>query len=137
MHTDQRDYEWIVFKRQPDRISYEDEDGKDGTPMNKVSDNEDLSSAEAEETMPTPTSDERTQVDQNIQTEQIGVATKTTTEEADFSSAELSVGYKTTAKPDMSESVCEPSLHSRDSSKLKSKLKSTTQKERDQKKEEE
>ena len=32
VHTDQRDYEWIVFKRQPDRISYEDEDGKDETP---------------------------------------------------------------------------------------------------------
>ena len=58
----------------------------------------------------------------------IGAATKTTTEEADFSSAELSVGYKTTAKPEMSESVCEPSLHSRDSSK------SITQKESDQRK---
>ena len=127
VHTDQRDYEWIVFKRQPDRISYEDEDGKDETPMNKVSDDEDLSSAEAEETMPTPTSDERSPVDQDIQDEIIGVASKTTTEEADFSSAELSVSYKTTAKP---ESLCKQSLHSRDSSKLKS----TTQKESEQKK---
>ena len=25
VHTDQRDYEWIVFRRQPDRIPYEDE----------------------------------------------------------------------------------------------------------------
>ena len=85
--------------------------------MNKVSDDEDLSSTEAEETMPTPTSDERSPVDQDIQDEIIGVATKTTTEEADFSSVELSVGYKTTAKPQMSKSVCESSLHSRDSSK--------------------
>ena len=79
VHTDQRDYEWIVFKRQTDRISYEDEDGKDETPMNKVSDDEDLSRAEAEETMPTPTSDERSPVDQDIQDEIIGAATKTTT----------------------------------------------------------
>ena len=130
VHADQRDYEWIVFNRQPDRMSYKDEDGKDETPMNKVSDDEDLSRAEAEETMPTPTSDERSPVDQNIQDEIIGAATKTTTEEADFSSAELSVGYKTTSKPQMSESLCEPYLHSRDNSKSKS----ITQKESDQRK---
>ena len=63
-----------------------------------------------------------------IQDEIIGVTSKTTTEDADFSPAELSIGYKTTAKPQMSESVCESSLHSRDSSK------SMTQKESDQKK---
>ena len=130
VHTDQRDYGWIVFRRQPDKILYEDEDEEDVTPMAEVSDDEDFFSAEAEETMPTPTSDERTQVDQDIQAEQIGVASKTTTEEADFSSTVLSDGYKTTAKPQMSESLCEPSLHSRDSSKSKS----TTQKESDQKK---
>ena len=32
VHTDQRDYEWIVFKRQPDRIYYE-EDEEEVTPM--------------------------------------------------------------------------------------------------------
>ena len=118
VHTDQRDYEWIVFKRQPDRISYEDEEGKDETPMNKMSDDEDLFS------------DEIFPVDQDIQDEIIEVTTKTTSEEADFSSAELSVGCKTTAKPQMSESMCEPSLHSRD----KAKPKSATQKESEQKK---
>ena len=66
--------------------------------------------------------DERSPVNQDIQDEIIGVAPKTTTEEADFSSAEPSVSYKTTAKP---ESLYKQSLHSRDSSKLKS----TTQKE--------
>ena len=65
-----------------------------------------------------------------IQDEIIGVTSKTTTEEADFSPAELSIGYKTTTKPRMSESVCESSLHSRDSSK------SMTQKESEQKKKE-
>ena len=113
VHTDQRGYEWIVFRRQPDRIPYEDEDEEDVTPMDEVSDDEDFFSAEAEETMPTPTSDERTQVDQDIQDEIIGAASKTTTGKADFSSAELSDGCKTTAKPQMSESLCEPSLHSR------------------------
>ena len=97
---------------------------------NEVLDDEDLSSTEAEETMPTPTSDERSPVNQDIQDEIIGVAPKTTTEEAGFSSAELSVSYKTTAKP---ESLCKQSLHSRDSFKCKS----STQKESEQKKKEE
>ena len=65
-----------------------------------------------------------------IQDEIIGVTTKTTSEEANFSSAELSAGSKTTTKPQMSESMCEPSLHSR----YKFKSKSTTQKESEQKK---
>ena len=126
VHTDQRGYEWIVFRRQPDRIPYENGDKEDVTPRGEVSDDEDFFSAEAEETMPTATSDERTLVDQDIQDGmQIGVASKTTTEEADFSSTALSDGYNTTATPQMSESLCKPSLHSRDSSKSKS----TTQKE--------
>ena len=54
-----------------------------------------------------------------MQDEIIEVTTNTTSEEADFSSAELSIGYKTTAKPQMSESMCEPSLHSRDKAKSK------------------
>ena len=77
-------------------------------------------------TIPSPTSDERAPVEQDIHDEIIGVTTKTTSEEADFSSAELSVCYKTTAKPQMFESMCEPTLHSRD----KFKSKSTTQKRR-------
>ena len=108
VHTEQRGYEWIVFRRQPDRIPCEDEDEEDDvTPMDEVSDDEDFFSAEAEETIPTPTSDERTQVDQDIQDDIIGAASKTTTEEADFSSADLSDGYKTMPKPQMSESLGE------------------------------
>ena len=82
------------------------------------------------ETIPTSTSGERTPVEQDIQDEIIKVTTKTTSEEAEFSSAELSVGCKTTAKPQMSESMCEPTLHSRDNSKSKS----TTQKKSEQEK---
>ena len=124
VHTDQRDYEWIVFKRQPDRISYEG-DEEEVTPMSKMSDDEDFFSDEVEETIPTSTSDERAPVEEDIQDELIKVTTKTTSEETYFSSAELSVGCKTTAKSQMFESMCEPSLHSRD----KSRSKSTTQKE--------
>ena len=75
MHTDQRDYEWIVFKRQPDRIYYE-EDEEEVTPISKMSDDEDFFSDEVEETIPTPTSDERAPVDQDIQDEIIEVTTK-------------------------------------------------------------
>ena len=67
-------------------------------------------------------------MDQDIQDKIIGAASKTTTEEADFSSADLSDGYKTTAKPQMSESLCELSLHSRDNPN------STTQKRSNQEK---
>ena len=38
-------------------------------PMDEVSDDEDFFSAEAEKTIPTPTSDERTTVDQDISDE--------------------------------------------------------------------
>ena len=88
-----------------------------------MSDGEDFFSAEAEETIPTPTSDQRTQVDQDIQDEII-----TSAEETDFSSADLFDGYKTTAKAQMSESLSELSLHPRD------KLNSKTQKKSDQEK---
>ena len=115
VHTEQRGYEWIVFRRQPDRKPCEDaEDEDDVIPMDEVSDDEDFFSAEAEETILTPTSDERAQVDQDIPDEIIGAASETTPEEADFSSTDFSDGYKTMSKPQMSESLCEPSLHSRD-----------------------
>ena len=58
VHTEWRGYEWIVFRRQPDRILCEDEDKEDDViSMDEVSDDEDVFSAEAEETMHTPTSD--------------------------------------------------------------------------------
>ena len=93
-----------------------------------MSDEEDFSSTEAEETMPTPTSDDRIHVDKDIQDEILEAASETITEETAFSSTILSDGYKTTAKPQMSESLCEPSLHSMD----KSTSKSTTQRRSDQ-----
>ena len=111
-------------------ISYDDEDEEDVTPIDEVSDDEDFFSAEAEETMSTPTSEERTQIDQDFQDEIIEMASETITEETAFSSTELSDDCKITANPQMSESLCEPSLHSRDSSKSKS----TTQRKGDQRK---
>ena len=123
VHTVQRGYEWIVFRRQPDRKSWVDEDDEDDViPMDEVSDDEDFFSAEAEKTIPTPTSDERTQVDQDI-SDEIKRAASETTPEADFSSADLSDGCKTIAKPQMSDSLCELSLHSRDKTNSKTKKK--------------
>ena len=90
--------------------------------MDEVSDDEDFFSAEAEKTIPTPTSDERTQVDQDI-SDEIKRAASETTPEADFSSADLSDGCKTIAKPQMSDSLCELSLHSRDKTNSKTKKK--------------
>ena len=44
VHTEQRGYEWIVFRRQPDRIPCEDEDEEDNViPMDEVPDDEDFS----------------------------------------------------------------------------------------------
>ena len=124
VHTEQRGYEWIVFRRQPDRKPCEDEEDEDDiNPIDEVSDDEDFFSAEAEETILTPTSDERTQVDQDILDDIIGAASETTPEEADFSSADLSNGYKTMAKPQMSESLCELYLHSGDKTNSKPKIK--------------
>ena len=115
VHTEQRGYEWIVFRRQTDRIPCEDENDEDDViPMDEVSDDEDFFSAEAEETILTPTSEERAKVDQDIPDDIIGAASETIPEEADFSSTDFSDGYKTLSKPQMSESLCEPSLHSRD-----------------------
>ena len=98
--------------------------------MIKVSDDEDFFSDEAEETIPTPISDGRFPVDQDIQDEIKEAASKTTSAEAHFSHVELSDDYKTTNEPQMSESLCKQSLHSRD----KPKSKSTTQKKSEQKK---
>ena len=52
--------------------------------MDEVSDDGDFFSAEAEETIPTPTSDERTQVEQDIPDEIIEAASETSPEEVEF-----------------------------------------------------
>ena len=68
VHSEQRGYEWIVFRRQPDRKICEDEEDEDeAIPVDEITDDEDFFSAEAEEAVLAPTSDdEKTQVDQGI-----------------------------------------------------------------------
>ena len=66
VHTEQRGYEWIVFRRQRDRKfceNGENEDNEDDViSVDDESDDEVFFSAEAKETIPTPISDEKTQV---------------------------------------------------------------------------
>ena len=59
IHTEERGYEWIVFRRQPDRKigSSEEEDDGDIIPVD-ISDDDDFFSAEAEEALLTPVPDE-------------------------------------------------------------------------------
>ena len=58
IHTEERGYEWIVFRRQPDRkIGSSEEDDEDVIPVD-ISDDDDFFSAEAEEVLLTPVPDE-------------------------------------------------------------------------------
>ena len=59
VHTEERGYEWIVFRRQPDRkIGSEEEDEDDVIPVDDISDDDDFFSAEAEEALLAPVPDE-------------------------------------------------------------------------------
>ena len=60
VHTEERDYEWIVFRRQPDRKmdSSEDDTEQDYT-LEEISDDDVFFSAEAEEALLGPITDEQ------------------------------------------------------------------------------
>ena len=121
-HTEQRGYDWIVFSRLPDRKLGEDQKKEDDDiiPVEEISDDEGFFSAEAEEVILTPgPEDDRTQVEQenpNTSKEAIpdtSKSSKKATKRPMFSSNDLSDGYKTQAKPQMSTSLSESYLHSR------------------------
>ena len=104
VHTEERGYEWIVFRRQPDRKigSSEDDNGEDST-TGDISDDDVFFSAEAEEALLGPMSDDQTttpESERNL--------------EKKNSSADVSDGYKEMAKPQMSNLPHDLSLHSRD-----------------------
>ena len=103
IHTEERGYEWIVFRRQPDRKigSTDDEDGDNST-SESISDDDVFFSAEAEDalldqradyTEPTP------DCERNLEKEN--------------SSTDVSDGKEKT-RPQMSNQPCESSLHSRE-----------------------
>ena len=90
VHTEQRGYEWIVFQRQPDRKFCEDEENEDDViPV----DDEDFFSAEAEDAILAPTSeDEGTLVEQSNPCET--TESIESPENHTVSSTDLSDGYK-------------------------------------------
>ena len=109
IHTEERGYEWIVFRRQPDRkIGSSEEDEEDVIPVD-ISDDDDFFSAEAEEALLTPVPDEQETTPES----------ERNLEKKNYSSTDLSDGYKEMAKPQMSNLLCDSSLHSRDKTTTK------------------
>ena len=101
VHTEERGYEWIVFRRQPDRKigSTEDENG-DNSITDSISDDDIFFSAEAEEALLGPMADDpelTPESERNL--------------EKKNSSTDVSDGYKENAKPQMSNQPRDSSLH--------------------------
>ena len=104
IHTEARGYEWIVFRRQPDRKigSSEDDNEEDFIPED-ISDDDVLFSAEAEEALLGPIANKQATTPEsgrNLVKKEY--------------STDVSDGYKEMAKPQMSNLPCDSSLHSRD-----------------------
>ena len=125
IHTEERGYEWIVFRREPDRKigSSEDEDGEDVNPID-ISDDDVFFSAEAEEALLTPDSDEQETTPES----------ERSLEKKNYSSTDLSDGYKEMAKPQISNLLCDSSLHSRDKTTTKPQQTDQKKKEKNKKK---
>ena len=104
IHTEERGYEWIVFRRQQDRKvdSSEKENEEDIIP-DDISDDDVFFSVEAEEALLGPITDEQATTPES----------KRNLEKKD-SSTDVSDGYKEMAKPQMSNLPHDSSLHSRD-----------------------
>ena len=104
VHTEERGYEWIIFRRQPDRkIGSTEDDNGDNSITNSISDDDVFFSAGAEEALLGPMADDP--------------ATTPDSErdlEKKNSSTDVSDGYKVKAKPQMSNQPHDSSLHSRD-----------------------
>ena len=72
VHTEERGYEWIVFRRQPDgKIGSDGKDEDDVILVDGVSDDDDFFSAEAEETILAPVLHEGTQDNKENTTEML------------------------------------------------------------------
>ena len=104
VHTEERGYEWIVFRRQPDgKIGSTDDEDGDNSITDSISDDDVFFSAEAEDALLDPMAD---------------IPKPTPESEGNLekknSSIDVSDGYKAKAKPKMSNQPCESSLHSRE-----------------------
>ena len=100
--TEERGYEWIVFRRQPDRKigSTEDEDC-DNSITDSISDDDVFFSAEAEEALLGPMANDPAPTPESER----NLGKK--------SSTDVSDGYKEKGKPQMSNQLRDSSLHSR------------------------
>ena len=102
VHTEERGYEWIIFRRQPDRKIYSsDDDNKEDSTTESTSDDDVFFSAEAEDAL----------LDQRTDSTEPSPEDKRNMEQEN-SSADVSDG-KEKAKPQMFNQPCESSLHSR------------------------
>ena len=97
VYTEERGYEWKVFRRQPDRkIGSAEEEDEDVIPVD-ISDDDGFFSAEAEEALLTPVSEEPET------TTETAPESLRPLEKANYSSTDLSDGYKEMAKPQMTD----------------------------------
>ena len=105
IHTEKRGYEWIVFRRQPDRkmVSTDEESG-DPSYTESLSDDDIFYNAETENAPPDQGADcpESTSQDEGVL-------------EQKTSSSEVPEGSQTKAEPQMSNQPRDSSLHSRES----------------------
>ena len=118
VHTEERGYEWIVFRRQPDRkMDSSENDSELDYTLDEISYDDVFFSAEAEEAILNPTTNEQSNAPESEKTLK-----------KKGSSTDGSDGKREMAKPQMSDLPHDSSLHSRDEN-------STTSQQTDQKKE--
>ena len=116
VHTEQRGFDWVVFRRQPDKITSECDDIQEIE--DDVTDDEDFFSVEGDASI-APTSEDELAIPTNDPQYNPGEINENPEEapnssgQATFASTDLSDGYKAMAKTQMSKSPHEPALHSR------------------------
>ena len=108
VHTEQRGFGWIVFRRQPDKITCDCDDIPEIE--DDVTDDEDFLSAEADDTINGPTSDDELAIptddpqyntcEQDKMQDASGAAS-----ENDITYSDFSAGYKAIFCPQVSESL--------------------------------
>ena len=131
VHTEHRGFGWIVFRRQPDRITCDSDDIPDIE--DDVTDEEEFFSAEIDDSIIIHTTDDELTIPADDPQYSTCIVDKLknasgAASENDITSADLSAGYKAIADPQESDSPSEPSLHSRDTNIIHSKNQRNEQK---------
>ena len=122
VHTEQRGYQWIVFRRQPDRVPCDDKDIPETE--DDPTDHEDFFSVEADEiTIPADNPQYNTCIVDKIQ-DVSGAASSV----SEIPSAKFSDGSQTKDDPPVSEYLGDSSMHSRDNNNIQSQRQKDGQK---------